>query len=118
MGIFLNNWDSLEAMKNDFWPGYGDKPLANELDGANVLLASYGTPAYEGYGFVLFERDGELYEVNGSHCSCHGLEGQWEPEKTTTEALLHRIEHGSLGSGDYKENEFANELKQVLAARG
>jgi hypothetical protein len=28
--------------------------------------------------------------VNGSHCSCHGLEGQWEPEETSMKALEHR----------------------------
>jgi len=79
------------------------------------LLASYGTPSYEGYAFVLFERDGKLYEVNGGHCSCFGLEGQWEPEETTVEAIQHRINRGNLGKGDYQENPFAEELQKVLA---
>ena len=78
----------------------------------NVLLASYGTPSYEGYAFVLFERDGKLYEVNGSHCSCYGLEGQWEPEETNVEALLHRLDKGELGASSYDENPFAAEFKK------
>jgi hypothetical protein len=36
---------------------------------------------------VIFEKDGKLWEVNGSHCSCYGLEGQWQPEETTWEAI-------------------------------
>lgn len=114
--MFLNNWKDIEEMKSDFWPNYNEPKYAGELDGANVLLASYGTPSYEGYAFVLFERGGELYEVNGSHCSCYGLEDQWAPEQTTVAELMHRLENGRLGEGDYDENPFANELRQVLKA--
>lgn len=114
--MFLNNWKDLEEMKSSFWPTYEPHKYDGELDGANVLLASYGTPSYEGYAFVLFERAGKLYEVNGSHCSCYGLEGQWEPEETTAEALRHRLENGELGACCYDENPFAAELRQVLDA--
>ena len=55
-----------------------------------ILFASYDCPPYEGYAFVLYEQDGKLYEVNGSHCSCYGLEGQWEPEETTWSAIAIR----------------------------
>ena len=55
-----------------------------------ILFASYDTPDYEGAAVVVFERDGTLYEVNGSHCSCSGLEGQWIPEETTWAALAMR----------------------------
>jgi hypothetical protein len=55
-----------------------------------VLFASYEDEHWEGIAFVLFERDGKLYEVNASHCSCHGLEGQWEPEETSWVALAQR----------------------------
>ncbi|MCK9505440.1 MAG: hypothetical protein M0Q95_14825 [Porticoccaceae bacterium] len=113
--MYLNNWNSLDQMKADFWPGYSDAEKYNgELDGANVLLASYGTPNYEGHAFVLFERSGKLYEVNGSHCSCYGLEGQWKPEVTAIEVLRHRLEHGKLGAEEYDENPFSAELRTVL----
>lgn len=56
-----------------------------------ILFAYYSVESYSGDTFVLFEQDGKLYEVTGSHCSCYGLEGQWEPEETTIEALAHRI---------------------------
>ena len=49
------------------------------LDGATIYLAWYGYGSYDGQSLVIFEKDGQLYEVNGSHCSCYGLEGQWRP---------------------------------------
>jgi len=80
----------------------------------DILLASYGYENYSGDAFVLFKRDGKLYEVNGGHCSCYGLEGLWEPEETTVEALRHRLEAGSLGSYEHSGNVFATELRGVL----
>ena len=59
----------------------------NDQRGVFILLAFYGCADYEGNAFVLFIKDGQLYEVHGSHCSCNGLEGQWQPEETSWEAL-------------------------------
>lgn len=87
----------------------------NELNGAYVLLAWYGGGGYDGSAFVLFERDGKLYEVNGGHCSCYGLEGQWDPEETSAEALIHRIKEGGLGNGGYYSGDnFGSELLKIL----
>lgn len=55
-----------------------------------ILVASYGEQSYEGDAFVLFRQDGKLYEVNGSHCSCYGLEDQWEPEEVVVDELVRR----------------------------
>lgn len=38
-----------------------------------------------------------LYEVHGGHCSCYGLEGQWEPERTTVASLRKRLDGGGYG---------------------
>jgi len=57
------------------------------LDGATVLLAWYRYEDYSGSALVVFEKDGKLWEVNGNHCSCNGLEDQWQPEETSWEAL-------------------------------
>ena len=68
-----------------------------ELEGCRILFAAYENESYEGYALVIFSKDGKLYEVNGSHCSCNGLEGQWEPEETNFEALkLRNYSHGDL----------------------
>lgn len=61
-----------------------------EQKDVEFLFAQYDQEAYEGSAFVLFARKGKLYEVNGSHCSCYGLEGQWSPEETSLDALKKR----------------------------
>lgn len=80
----------------------------SELDGVEILFAYYTYEDYSGCAFVLFSRDGKLYEVNGGHCSCYGLEGQWEPEETTVEAIKKRIHT------DYSFESRQSELKEVL----
>ena len=77
----------------------------NALDGATIHLAWYGYGSYWGSSLVVFERDGKLYEVNGFHCSCCGLEGQWEPEETSWEALAMRNLYADEydGGGDAEE---------------
>lgn len=55
-----------------------------------LLFALYDAHDYDGWAWVLFVRDGQLYEVVGSHCSCFGLEEQFDPEPTTIEALAMR----------------------------
>jgi hypothetical protein len=114
--MYLNDWkNSGEAgMLEDFGI---DK---SALEGAHVLLASYTYEDYSGKAFVLYRRDGKLYEVNGGHCSCYGLrdqsyyeegEGktQWEPEETSKEALEKRIDN------DYTFDGMRDELRAVLA---
>lgn len=70
---------------NDAFEVPPDFPSEDEM-----LFASYETPGYEGYALVLVEREGQLFEVHGSHCSCYGLEGQWQPEATSWSALAMR----------------------------
>lgn len=57
---------------------------------SQILFASYADGGYDGDATVVFERDGKLFEVNGSHCSCYGLEDQWIPEETSWEAMALR----------------------------
>jgi hypothetical protein len=84
-------WNGYESMVEDF-SDWADKKVApeNMPTDDEILLAAYETSGYEGYAFVVYRKDGKLYEVNGSHCSCYGLEGQWNPEETTAEALKMR----------------------------
>lgn len=84
---------------------------ADALDGAEVLFAEYSYESYEGSAFVLFKRDGKLYEVSGGHCSCYGLEGQWDPEETSPEALLKR----TYVTGELKE--IAQRLQSEVTER-
>ena len=80
----------------------------------NILFASYGCANYSGDAFVLFEKGGKLFEVNAGHCSCYGLEGQFNCEETSLEALKLRLVEGKMGQDSYSDNEFASELKNFL----
>lgn len=118
--IFLHIWDSKEDMIADFENICGTQNLTPEhiakYAHVDVLLASYGYTSYTGDAFVLFRnnKDGQLYEVHGSHCSCYGLEDQWDEESTSIESLRRRINEGSLGSDYYSVNVFKDELIKVL----
>jgi hypothetical protein len=117
--VYFGDWMSFEDMVSDFEGCYCDEEkLAEALkaerwQGLEVLFAAYEYVDYEGDAFVLFRKDGELYEVNGGHCSCYGLSersisgekpDQWEPEATTKEAVLHRMEASDYGIlGRYKD---------------
>ena len=48
-----------------------------------ILWADYTYEDYQGESEVYFfdKRDGLFYEVHAYHCSCYGLEDQWEPEE-------------------------------------
>jgi hypothetical protein len=109
-GIYLHDWaeGGFEAMCKDF------EISPDQLNGVYIILASYSYGNWSGDAFVLFEQDGKLYEVNGTHCSCYGLEGQWNPEETNVDVLLHRLENRTLGKDDWCGNEFADELRIVL----
>ena len=90
-----------------------------DLAKCEILIAYYAIDGYDGESFVLFRKDGKLYEVNASHCSCYGLEGQWEPEETTVGALSLRLENSRLGTDYDGDNKFKAELQATLArARG
>ena len=64
-----------------------------EFDEYELLIAIYDlSEAYSGDAYVLmYKKDAGLYEAHGSHCSCMGLEGQFEPESVPVEALKKRI---------------------------
>jgi len=69
------------------------KEFESDCDGLKdeeVLFASYGSEDYSGDAVVLIQRDGKLYTSEGGHCSCHGLEEQWEMIETTKEILAKR----------------------------
>ncbi len=110
MNIFLHDWaeSGLEGLKNDF------QITGQELEGVEILLASYSYECWSGEAFVLFRKNGRYYEVNGSHCSCYGLEGQWNPEEADLNELWNRVQNGTFGRDTWTGNEFAEELKLLL----
>lgn len=104
--IYLNQFENEESMLKEFGI---DKSV---LDGYKVLLASYGKEYYDGYAFVLLKRKQtkELVTVYASHCSCYGLEGQFELEESSLELLnkLYAEDHY------YAFRECRKELGEIL----
>jgi hypothetical protein len=98
MNVYLDGFTNNEDIISEF-----DAPK-DALDGAEVLFAEYTYADYEGNAFVLYRKDGTLYEVSGGHCSCYGLEGQWDPEQTTPEALA-------------KRSYFTGQLKDIIESQ-
>lgn len=87
MEPILEGFDSVEDLY------YQYKTLPEE--GAQILVACYTYEDYEGLSYVLLEKDGQLYEVHGSHCSCYGLEGQWDLELTTVDLIEAMLARGA-----------------------
>ena len=107
--MYLGDFDCKQDVERSFELEAGD------LRDVFILLAWYGGGCYDGSAFVLFEHRGKLYEVNGGHCSCYGLEGQWDPEETTAEAIAHRIENGQLGQDSYfSDCDFGPDLLKLM----
>lgn len=62
-------------------------PVEN-LGIAEIIAGWQESWCYEESIWVLYiGTDGKLYEVSGEHCSCYGLEGQWNPAETSWKYL-------------------------------
>jgi hypothetical protein len=82
--------DLVQLSVDELAEAFYDENIKEELKGATLYISIYEQAYYEGYALVVWEKNGELFLVEGSHCSCYGLEGQWNPEKTDWRALEKR----------------------------
>lgn len=83
-------WKTVEDIADDFDVSVGSV--------GDIVYASYDRDGYDGTAYVLTRINGELMEVYGDHCSCYGLEGQWEPEPVSEADLEFRAKNGCLPS--------------------
>lgn len=93
----LGNY-SLDQLKEHIIGNYSVRNAEDGIKGSDIDLENFDILiAYESVGsdgcdstsfFLLQNKESKkLYEVHGSHCSCHGFRGQWKPEETTIEYL-------------------------------
>lgn len=120
--VFLNEWNkhTEEQIFAEFecYEANKDKnALAEKHKGERILFASYTYEGYEGSAWVLFTKGGKLYEVSGSHCSCYGLEGQWEPQETSLKALEMRVRGKDWGTSRYDGSGFSKEFIEFLGVK-
>ena len=93
-----------------------------KLENYDILVAyeSVGSWGCDSSSWFLIKdkTDGELYETHGSHCSCYGFEGQFEPEHTTVEYL--QSDKFYFCCGGYDDNEASNSqaVKDYLMSLG
>ncbi len=103
------SFDSIEQISDNF--------KENIPDDIVVHYAYYQYRDYSGSALVLFSQGDKLYEVNGSHCSCYGLEGQWSPEETTVESLKFRLENGDMSYYIYDDMTKSDFLKMLVSIK-
>ena len=80
MGKYFGIFTDRDHVAQEFEYGSGNRwsnenPFVIAADfptDEEVLLATYNYENYNGSAYVLFKRDGKLYEVIGAHCSCNG----------------------------------------------
>lgn len=65
LGAF-GSWDDIES-------GFQIK-----MKEPSRVFAVYDHDSYDGRALVIFEKKGRYFFVTGSHCSCYGLEDQWD----------------------------------------
>jgi hypothetical protein len=102
------------------WQRVMEEFSATEPEPDEVLLADYATGNYEGSAAVLYRRGDDYFYAEGSHCSCFGLEGQWEPTRydlATLTAAVERVAGESYQSMYSTFGGHARELLPVLRAR-
>lgn len=114
--MFLHGFRNIEDLVLEFdlvgtrVPTYAEQRAKNKqaVEQFNkqyiILFADYTHEDYSGDAYVLgFDKEeGKWFEVHGDHCSCHGLEGQWEPEYYEKLADLKAV----LSKRDFTPNEW------------
>lgn len=77
----------------------------SDLLDLSIIIAyeSVGSWGCDSSSFFLFvnNKTDELFELHGSHCSCHGFEGQFFLEKTDKQYLL--SDHFGICTGGYDD---------------
>lgn len=77
------------------WKDVQEQFRINEPEPDEVLAALYELGSYEGSAEVIYRRGDDYYIASGSHCSCYGLEHQWEPEKYDRATIKAALEKGA-----------------------
>lgn len=53
-----------------------------------LIYAGYDREDYEGTALVVWTKGKSVFTVRAGHCSCYGLEDQWDPEEYDTMKLF------------------------------
>jgi hypothetical protein len=76
----------------DDWKDIQEQFEMDDPEPDEVLYASYEREYYEGWSNVVYRIGDKFYKNYAAHCSCYGLEGQWEPEDYSAELFVKAYE--------------------------
>lgn len=121
MNRYHGDFGSWNDVAIEFYSGsrYEDGALEKALkeipEPEEVLYADYDTPGYEGDARVVYRNGDVYYYVNAGHCSCYGLEDQFNPDEYTKDDLLAYLEKQASNSYSSMEKKMAIEVLKVLS---
>lgn len=85
----------------------------------SILIAYESVGAYgcdsSSYFLLKEKKSGKLFEVQGSHCSCYGFEGQFEPQETSLEYLKSDKFSFHTGGYDYYSDSNQEKVKEYIS---
>ncbi len=79
-----------------------------------LVWADYDLGGYDGSALIVYMNEGKWYQVNASHCSCYGLEDQFQPEEFDPDLHLAALNEGKRIVGYYHDNGIDEWLKRML----
>ena len=110
--VYLDGFTGWKNVSDEFGAGsWGERTI--RMDEPDHVFAVYEQGNYEGSALVLFAKDGKMFSVEGSHCSCYGLEGQWEPHSESKETILKQATESSWGLWEANKDAILRFLAEV-----
>lgn len=92
MDVYFDNFGNWSDVSAEFSGDY-DRPSTPKIpEPDEVIFAGYTYEDYSGDAVVVYRNGDKFYIVEGGHCSCYGLENQWEPEEYTLQQMIDAFE--------------------------
>jgi hypothetical protein len=105
MEKYIGDFSSWDGVKREF---------RIDDEEPDVVYAEYEQEYYEGWAWVVYRDGDNIYLVEGGHCSCYGLEGQWDPEEYTLETFISMLDRAAATPYPYGIGKRTEEIKKRL----
>lgn len=94
--VYAADFDSWDDVMNSFG-------VSEKIKEPEYVYAMYCSRDYEGSAITVYanSKAGPIYVVSGGHCSCYGLEDQWDPTEHTPADVVQAIGKWNRGAQDW-----------------
>ena len=93
--VSLELFDSWDKVRSEF-------QISDNMKEPRYVFAYYNYEDYNGDALVVYGTSKKkFFVVEGGHCSCYGLEGQWNPTEHTHGELVKMSKIGERLTGKY-----------------